>query len=507
MSGPKTAPDGDAPAPVRGGGVGAAGGSAAIDRDAVHEMLRVAQGRSLSGTALEIGLGAGDLHGRLRGVFSQVVVLDGRPSDVVDMLPRLPADARSLVIAGAPSDPRTRLMVEQRCGQVDALLLATDRPYEALVSVYLAYRDLVRTGGLIAFHGAGPLESSQPVATFLAQLRQGGFDGRRHDVIDVVAPGRGVSYEIAGNDACQPAVFEPGHGDGPAASSSAPSTRWPPPPPPRLIATDYHGFNLVHYDRRWYAVAQPLGALDLATQDLTPFLIDDRVLVAESPDRLKALVDRALRVTELERLVAEHVGAAQALARQLDRAQELLAERSAAAAALAGQLERAEAQRAGQAAEHLAAAHALARQLERAREQLVERSAAAAALTERLGSSTLAHQADVARLRAVEQHLQQARDEVATTRAQVSSLEARLEEQATIVAALEQQARGQAAATAAVVAEAATLRGRLRGATDALELLEGESREMRGWIGTLQQTLADRIAAASRRRWFGLRRR
>ena len=60
------------------------------------------------------------------------------------------------IIAGRSTDPETKTRVIQQVPQIDVLFIDGDHSFDGVAQDFLRYRDLVRPGGLIAFHDIQP---------------------------------------------------------------------------------------------------------------------------------------------------------------------------------------------------------------------------------------------------------------------------------------------------------------------------------------------------------------
>ncbi|MBF0344767.1 MAG: hypothetical protein HQL06_11115 [Nitrospirae bacterium] len=66
----------------------------------------------------------------------------------------------------------------------------------------------------------------------------------------------------------------------------------PHPPPPYLFEQDYYGYNIIYYDKKYYAVDKTVGAIDFAKDDLSPLVGKFKCIISRSSTEVKALVER-----------------------------------------------------------------------------------------------------------------------------------------------------------------------------------------------------------------------
>ncbi|MBF0608405.1 MAG: hypothetical protein SFH39_14605 [Candidatus Magnetobacterium sp. LHC-1] len=84
--------------------------------------------------------------------------------------------------------------------------------------------------------------------------------------------------------------------------------------PPYLFEGDYHGFNIIYYDRKYYAIAQDIGAVDFTRDDLSVFVSQFRCFISRSSVEVKGLVER---YTILKRNIEERDSVIIALRKEL----------------------------------------------------------------------------------------------------------------------------------------------------------------------------------------------
>ncbi|KJU81689.1 hypothetical protein MBAV_006119 [Candidatus Magnetobacterium bavaricum] len=62
--------------------------------------------------------------------------------------------------------------------------------------------------------------------------------------------------------------------------------------PPYLFEQGYQGFNIIYYDRKYYAIAQDIGSVDFTKDDLSVFVSQSRCFISRSPTEVKGMVER-----------------------------------------------------------------------------------------------------------------------------------------------------------------------------------------------------------------------
>lgn len=148
------------------------------------------------GTALEIGLGYyGSTHFLWRLLFDRVITIE-KNHDRVHTFGRntrehygawVLDDGRSAFMIGLSRDPGVVANVYQHVnGQVDLLFIDGDHAYGSVLTDWLLYHPLVRSGGVVAFHDSLlAIPGYYAVPAFLEQLRAGTVDGRHRDIHNV----------------------------------------------------------------------------------------------------------------------------------------------------------------------------------------------------------------------------------------------------------------------------------------------------------------------------------
>lgn len=156
----------------------------------LHDFVAEIVDRDLRGMALEVGLGYyGSTHFLWRLLFERVITIE-KSSERCHAFARAyssfyngawpSSDGRSAFVFGLSEDPATvRKTWDAAARQVDLLFIDGAHTYQAVLCDWLLYHDLVRAGGLVAFHDCAtdcPSQSEAP--SFLAKLESGVIDGR-----------------------------------------------------------------------------------------------------------------------------------------------------------------------------------------------------------------------------------------------------------------------------------------------------------------------------------------
>ncbi|MBF0592151.1 MAG: hypothetical protein HQL02_08690 [Nitrospirae bacterium] len=68
--------------------------------------------------------------------------------------------------------------------------------------------------------------------------------------------------------------------------------------PPYLFEQDFYGFNIIYYDRKYYAIDQGVGAIDFARDDLSAFVGEFKCFISRSSTEVKGLVERYTTLKE-----------------------------------------------------------------------------------------------------------------------------------------------------------------------------------------------------------------
>jgi len=172
-------------------------------QDFVNEI--VTQG--FCGTMMEIGLGRyGSTHFLGRLLFQKVLTIEKsfercftfarNFSEFYDgVWPT--SDGRSAFITGLSSDPLVvRKAYDATKRKIDLLFIDGDHRYDAVLSDWLLYHNLVHKGGIVAFHDSATdrLDQSE-VPVFLAKLKNGEIDGESYSFQEIFhSRHAGISY-------------------------------------------------------------------------------------------------------------------------------------------------------------------------------------------------------------------------------------------------------------------------------------------------------------------------
>ena len=164
-------------------------------REEISELVHELHRRQLRGCALEIGLGFfGSTHFIWRHLFGRVITVEKSIERCREFARSYAAfsgghwlgdDGHSAFIYGFSSEPRSVKMVYEAAGEqkLDFLFIDGDHTYQAVLCDWLLYHDLVRPGGIVAFHDAVTTDryiSEAPI--LIDRLRSGQIDGTRYDV-------------------------------------------------------------------------------------------------------------------------------------------------------------------------------------------------------------------------------------------------------------------------------------------------------------------------------------
>lgn len=166
-------------------------------RREISEFVRILLLKGLDNNILEIGLGYhGGTHMLWRQIFKQVVTIESDPRLIKKFKLNEWLDSRSIIIAGKSEDPATLKRVQRCLDSVDVLFIDSDHKYECVAQDWAMYHNLVRPGGIIAFHDSICKYPGYGVAKFLEDLSRGAIDNRCHILQNIVySDNTGTSYE------------------------------------------------------------------------------------------------------------------------------------------------------------------------------------------------------------------------------------------------------------------------------------------------------------------------
>lgn len=152
---------------------------------------------------LEIGLGHfGSSHVLWREMFEKVttIEIDHRrvnrfSENIFNYHGRwILDDGRSDFVIGPSQSPESVKKVYSAMSAVDFLFIDGDHSYEGVLSDWLLYSPLVKSGGIVAFDDSMLMDGGVPM--LCNQLKQG-FLGRRYDIKDIAySRSIGISFYI-----------------------------------------------------------------------------------------------------------------------------------------------------------------------------------------------------------------------------------------------------------------------------------------------------------------------
>lgn len=166
-------------------------------RREISEFVRILLLKGLDNNILEIGLGCrGGTHILWRQIFNRVVTIESASWLVKRFKLSEWLDSRSTIIVGRSEDPNTLERVRSCLDSVDVLFIDGDHKYESVARDWAMYHNLVRPGGVIAFHDSVCKVGDFGVAKFLEDLSRGTIDNRCHTLHNIVYSDHvGISYE------------------------------------------------------------------------------------------------------------------------------------------------------------------------------------------------------------------------------------------------------------------------------------------------------------------------
>lgn len=161
-------------------------------RDEISEFTEELLKRNYSGTILEVGIGYyGSTHFLWRQLFKKVITIEKSPERCRDFSLRFskftggtwPSEnGRSGFIFGMSSEPQAVQKAYDAIGRnLGVLFIDGDHSYQAVLTDWLLYHNLVRPGGIVAFHDCATNIIEQSGAPkFLAKLEKGEIDGKKY---------------------------------------------------------------------------------------------------------------------------------------------------------------------------------------------------------------------------------------------------------------------------------------------------------------------------------------
>lgn len=165
-------------------------------RQEIAEFVKILLLKDLDNNILEIGMGDnGGTHILWRHIFNTVVTIEISPDFVKKFKRSEWLDSRSIIVTGRSEDPGTLKRVRAYLDSVDVLFIDGDHSYEAVARDWAIYHNLVRPGGLVAFHDSACRLLDYGVARFLDDLSVGTVDGKCYALNHIVhSDNVGISY-------------------------------------------------------------------------------------------------------------------------------------------------------------------------------------------------------------------------------------------------------------------------------------------------------------------------
>jgi len=154
--------------------------------------------RGLSGTILEIGLGHyGSTHFLWRLLFERVITIEKAPercrafacnySKFYNGVWPTENDHSSFVFGPSSDANVVRKTYNAVRPQIDMLFIDGDHSYQGILCDWLLYHNLVRKGGIVAFHDcATDTPEQSEVPGFLEKLEKGNIDGNKYQLHRIV---------------------------------------------------------------------------------------------------------------------------------------------------------------------------------------------------------------------------------------------------------------------------------------------------------------------------------
>jgi hypothetical protein len=166
-------------------------------RREILEFIKILLFKGLHNNILEIGLGCdGGTHMLWRQIFDHVVTVEELLSLVFRFKMKESLDSRSTLIVGRSECSSTIEKVRTYVDSIDVLFIDGNHTYEGVAGDWSKYHDLVRSGGIIAFHDSVYRGGDFGVARFLDDLSSGAIDGKKHILQNICYSNHvGISYE------------------------------------------------------------------------------------------------------------------------------------------------------------------------------------------------------------------------------------------------------------------------------------------------------------------------
>jgi len=178
-------------------------------RKEIMEFVALLVEREEAGTILEIGLGYyGSTHVLWRQLFSRVITIEKSHDRIRNFGKNTKAfyndwildDGKSQFLIGYSNEVST---IQKAYGYVtepiDVLFIDGDHSYEAVLSDWLLYSPMVKSGGIVAFHDSvlNIPNSYYGVPKLLGKLGNGEIDSKVRDIKQIVhSKNVGIAYYI-----------------------------------------------------------------------------------------------------------------------------------------------------------------------------------------------------------------------------------------------------------------------------------------------------------------------
>lgn len=165
-------------------------------RKEIKEFTRVLLNMPKRKIVLEIGLGYfGSTHFLWRAMFDKAATIEYQKERILSFGESMRKfygrwmldDGKSVFFFGKSNEAETLKKVYDFFeGGIDLLFIDGDHRYEGVMADWLLYHNLVRDGGIVAFHDAVAKVDHGGVPRFLKKLDQGGLDGRKYPLQKII---------------------------------------------------------------------------------------------------------------------------------------------------------------------------------------------------------------------------------------------------------------------------------------------------------------------------------
>jgi cephalosporin hydroxylase len=163
-------------------------------KEEIREFAKLLINKDLDKSILEIGLGYyGSTHFLWRQIFEKVCSIEKSHSRVREFGINLSKffnddwvlnDKRSSFMIGMSNDPNIVKNVYNHIKSVDVLFIDGDHSYAGVLTDWLLYSPLVKSGGIVAFHDIN-LHGDE-VGDFIDNLAVGEIDGTPYEIERIV---------------------------------------------------------------------------------------------------------------------------------------------------------------------------------------------------------------------------------------------------------------------------------------------------------------------------------